>query len=186
MPALKFRVLLDSESKEEVFRDILINDGDSFETLYKTILTAFNFQGEQMASFYVSNEDWDKGHEITLMDMSFNEDDSVPSLMNNTMIRQHIEAPNQKLILVHDFLNMWIFLIELLGIEKNPVSMAQVVLKVGEAPDENSKGDIDNVDLQFTSEKMDANHYLEGFDDFDEDLDEYSEQEFDNIDDLDI
>lgn len=186
MPALKFRVLLDSPSKEEVFRDILINDGDSFETLYKTILNAFNFKGEQMASFYVSNEDWDKGQEITLMDMSFNDDGESPELMENTMIRQHIEAPSQKLILVHDFLNMWIFLIELQSIETNPVTMAQVALKVGEAPDENSKGDIENIDLQFTSEKMDANHYLEGFDDFDDDLDEYSEQEFDNIDDLDI
>lgn len=186
MPALKFRVLLDSESKEEVFRDILINDGDSFEIFYKTILTAFGFNGEQMASFYVSNEDWDKGQEITLLDMSFNEDENVPALMNDTMIRQYIESPNQKLILVHDFLNMWIFLIELQGIEKNPVTMAQVALKVGEAPSENSKGDIENIDLQFTSEKMDADHYLEGFDDYDEDLDEYSEQEFDNIDDLDI
>lgn len=186
MSALKFRVLLDSDSKEEVFRDILINDGDSFDSFYKTILNAFSFTGEQMASFYVSNEDWDKGHEITLMDMSFGDEEVEASLMESTMIRQHIESPTQKLILVHDFLNMWIFLIELQGIEKTPISVPQVILKVGDAPDENSKGDVDDMNLQFTSEKMDADDYLNGFDDFDDDLDEFSSQEFDNIDDLDI
>ena len=44
MPGLKFRVLLDSEKKEEVFRDILISDMDDFESLYKIILESFNFK----------------------------------------------------------------------------------------------------------------------------------------------
>ena len=61
MPGLKFRVLLDSEKKEEIFRDILISDTDNFESLYHAILKSFNFKGDQMASFYVSNDDWDKG-----------------------------------------------------------------------------------------------------------------------------
>ena len=38
MPGLKFRVLLDSEKKEEVVRDILISDMDNFESLYNAIL----------------------------------------------------------------------------------------------------------------------------------------------------
>lgn len=35
MPGLKFRVLLDSDKKEEVFRDILIADTDNFESFIK-------------------------------------------------------------------------------------------------------------------------------------------------------
>lgn len=51
MPGLKFRVLLDSDKNEEIFRDILIADSDNFESLYNAIMKAFKFKGDQMASF---------------------------------------------------------------------------------------------------------------------------------------
>ena len=56
MPGLKFRVLLDSDKNEEVFRDIVIANDAHFETFYHAIMEAFNFKGDQMASFYVSND----------------------------------------------------------------------------------------------------------------------------------
>jgi hypothetical protein len=51
-------------------------------------MSAFEFKGDQMASFYVSNDEWDKGHEINLMDMSYDDD--------------ALDAPN-KLISINDF-----------------------------------------------------------------------------------
>lgn len=186
MSALKFRVLLDSETKEEVFRDILINDEANFEDLYSTILNSFNFNGGQMASFYKSNDDWDKGHEIGLMDMSFGDEaeGETPSIMADTILKHQIESPEQKFILVHDFLNMWIFLIELQGIENKELGTPEVLLAIGDAPDENSRGgETDDLDIQFTTDKQSAEDYLKDFDDFD---DELSSSEFDNIDDLDI
>ena len=45
-----------------------------------------------MASFYVSNDSWDKGHEISLLDMSY-EDDSVDSpsaVMKQAIIKDFI------------------------------------------------------------------------------------------------
>ena len=71
MGAYKFRVLLDSEVENEVFRDILIDEQDDFESLFQAITSAFNFQGEEMASFYMSNDNWDKGHEISLVDINY-------------------------------------------------------------------------------------------------------------------
>ena len=41
MPGLKFRVLLDSDKQEEIFRDILISDMDNFENFFNAILQAF-------------------------------------------------------------------------------------------------------------------------------------------------
>ena len=70
MPGLKFRILLDSHKNEEVFHDILVSDDENFESLFKSIIGAFEFRGDQMASFYVSNENWDKGEEISLLDLS--------------------------------------------------------------------------------------------------------------------
>lgn len=185
MSALKFRVLLDSETKEEVFRDILIPDSANFETFYNSILTAFDFKGGQMASFYCSNEDWDKGEEIGLMDMSFgDEGDDTPLVMAQTTLKEQIESPEQKFILVHDFLSMWIFLIELQSIEKTELAEPQIVLAIGDAPDENSRQGSD--DMHFTADEQSADDYLDGFDDFDDYGEEFSSSDFDNIDDLDL
>lgn len=171
MPGLKFRVLLDSEDKTEIFRDILIADGNDFESFYRAILSAYDFSQDQMASFYMSNHNWDKGHEISLFDMSFGEDDSqiLPGVMHNSIIREFIQDPNQRIILVHDFMRMWIFLIELIGIEEKMPETPEIVLSVGESPNENSKmGD----DLQFETENEQDDEYDEfGFDDFEDQYD---------------
>ena len=60
MAGLKFRILLDSKDKNEIFRDVLISDSDNFESFYKAILNSYNFTEDQMASFYMSNENWTK------------------------------------------------------------------------------------------------------------------------------
>lgn len=153
MPGLKFRVLLDSKNKNEVFRDILISDSDNFESFYKAILSAYDFTEDQMASFYMSNHNWDKGFEISLFDMSFGEDDSqiLPGIMKESIVREFIQDPDQKMILVHDFLRMWLFLVELIGIEEEEPSVPKIVLSVGDAPKEDSKP-MENDELQFETE----------------------------------
>jgi len=153
MPGLKFRVLLDSKDKNEVFRDILISDSDNFESFYKAILSAYDFTEDQMASFYMSNHNWDKGFEISLFDMSFGEDDAqiLPGIMSESIIREYIQDPDQKMILVHDFLRMWMFLVELIGIEEEEPSVPKTVLSIGNAPKEDSKP-MENDDLQFETE----------------------------------
>lgn len=142
---LKFRVLLDSESKEEVFRDILIPEDQNFEVFYQCIMKEFSFTGDQMASFYVSNDQWDKGHEISLMDMSYDDDavDELSNVMQKAILRDFISGKDQKFILVYDFMKMWIFLIELIGIESQAMDTPVTVLSVGNPPLESSKQDLE-------------------------------------------
>jgi len=177
MAGLKFRVLLDSETKKEVFRDILISDETNFEVLYQTILESYGFSGDQMASFYISNDDWDKGQEIALTDMTFGEDPDAPLIMLDEQIKTFIEQPDQKIILVHDFLRLWIFLIELIGYEKENPENPSVILAVGEAPKEDSRSSEDNDDL-FIGDVEDEDEF--GFDEFDDDL---SDEDYSNFDD---
>ena len=70
MPSFKFRVLLDTDGSEEIFRDIVISTNENFELFYRAIITAFEFTGQELASFYVSNDSWEKGQsfepEVTL------------------------------------------------------------------------------------------------------------------------
>lgn len=56
MNIFKFRVIINTE--EDVFRDIEIATDDSFESLHKAILSAFNFEEGEMASFYMSDDTW--------------------------------------------------------------------------------------------------------------------------------
>ena len=64
----RFRVILDA--KEDVFRDIEINSENTLEEFHNSITQAFGFEGNEMASFYVSNEQWEQGEEIALFDLS--------------------------------------------------------------------------------------------------------------------
>ena len=141
MRALKFRVLLDSEKDQEVFRDILIDENENFETFYRTILTSFNFEGQEMGSFYMSNDEWDKGFEIGLMDMRFSdEEEDLPGVMSQSILKDFMEVSDQKIILVYDFLRMWIFLIELQEtIEKDVIGKPEIAMSMGIAPPEDSK-----------------------------------------------
>lgn len=173
MAGLKFRVLLDTSSDEEIFRDILIKDNDNFESFYKAILKAYAFSDDQMASFYVSNHNWDKGYEISLFDMSFGEDPDVimPGVMSTSTIRDFIQDPNQRFILVHDFIKMWIFLIELIAIEKEEPESPKTVLEVGNAPDENSRSGEEDIQFETEVDEDEEDEYgfgeFESYDDYD-------------------
>ncbi len=183
MKGLKFRILLDSEQNQEVFRDIVVDSSADFETFYRAILNSFNFVGQEMASFYVSNDDWDKGHEISWMDMTYDENDhpdNLPSVMSKAHIKDFVTDTDQKFILVYDFLRMWIFLIELIGFEEKAPAQPEVVLSMGEAPLEDSKPiSEDAFGGDFDSDDDDDF----GFDDMEDDFDE---EDYGNYDDFEI
>tara|TARA_B100001059_G_C17757147_1_gene540592 strand:- start:771 stop:1304 length:534 start_codon:yes stop_codon:yes gene_type:complete len=166
MAGIKFRVLLDSNQKEEVFCDISLSLDDNFESFFNAIIKAYDFKGDQMASFYASNENWDKGEEVSLMDVSFGEE-GEQKIMASTTIRELVRDPEQKLILVYDFLKMWIFLIECIGLQEETPEAPLLILSVGEKPKEESK----ELDEEFQmpadiDEKQEEDEF--GFDDFED------------------
>lgn len=177
MAGLKFRVLLDSKDKNEIFRDILIDENDNFQSFYTAILAAYQFTGDQMASFYMSNSSWDKGYEISLFDMAYGEDPDqiLPGVMSDCLLKNFVKEDDQKMILVHDFLRMWIFLIELIDVSLEVPPHPKTILSVGNAPDEDSKSP-EAEDITFETELDDHadedeygfGEYEEGYNDFEE------------------
>ncbi len=140
MKAFKFRVVIDVNNDDPIFRDILIRENQTFEDLHEAIIAAYNFQGGVMASFYVSNDEWDKGEEIALMNMS-DERGKGPKMMNTTLISDIAEKVEQKLLYVYDFMRMWCFYVELIEIENaNAVQQYPLLaMSFGDAPLEDSK-----------------------------------------------
>lgn len=178
MPSYKFRVLIDTTSGEDIFRDILIGSEDHLENFYSVILKSFDFKGKEMASFYKSNEDWDKGQEITLVDMGLNDSSEPVLIMQETKMKEIVTEPNQKLILVYDFMRMWCFLIELIETLPKNTTKPEVLISVGIAPKEESKSLEGNEGMIF-GETLDLG---DDFDDiFSDDLDDLDEDDLDNF-----
>ncbi|GAB5417819.1 MAG: hypothetical protein Crog4KO_24330 [Crocinitomicaceae bacterium] len=174
MAGLKFRVLLDTSDSNEIFRDILIADTTDFETFYRAILDAYHFTGDQMASFYMSNDNWDKGHEISIFDMAFGEDPDqiMPGVMKTSILGNFVQESDQKIILVHDFIRMWIFLIELIEVQNEAPEAPKVVLSVGNAPAESSKTGEEDISFETESELGEDEDEDEfGFNDFEDSYD---------------
>lgn len=105
----RFRVILDAH--EDVFRDIEIKANSTFEDLHNAITQSFGFGGQEMASFYLSNDQWEEGEEIALFDMG--DKPGEGKVMGETVLESLIDEDQTKLIYVYDFLNMWTFLVEL-------------------------------------------------------------------------
>ena len=106
----RFRVILDNDTEEDIFRDLEIRETDTLEDLHNIITQSFGFDGTEMASFYVSNDMWEQGEEISLFDLS---DDGSARLMNETALDDVVHEAQTKLIYVYDFMSMWTFFVEL-------------------------------------------------------------------------
>jgi len=133
----KFRVIMDTE--QDVFRDIEIETESNFDALHKAVLDAFDFEQGEMASFYLSDEEWSKGLEISLMDMGGVDEDSLS--MSTTILSDMVMKPGDKILYVYDFMRMWIFYIELIEVKKDKPSTIypRVALAFGDAPSQDSK-----------------------------------------------
>jgi hypothetical protein len=128
----KIRVILDT--KEDVIRTLLVDSTLNLEKLHLTIAKSFGFKGQEMASFYRTNEEWTQGEEIPLFNMDeVGEGISMQTCILNTTLPKE----NDKLIYVYDFLKMWTFYVEVIEIssEEKP-GLPLIILTVGEIPAE--------------------------------------------------
>lgn len=135
MAAYRFRITFEEDN--DLFRDIEIRSDQTFLDFHNTLSKAFEFANKEMASFYLSDDNWRKGEEITLEDMSDDDESKKAKLMKSAVIADFIEDPHQKLIYVYDFFNMWTFTIELMKIIPKPdakSSYPQIVKSAGEIP----------------------------------------------------
>ena len=115
MAILKFRAYL--EEDDSVYRDIAIKHTHNFFDLMLQILKAFEFDQKHQATFYRSNDKWLRGREISIekYEKSYIID---PLIMHETAIGSEIKDTNQRFILEYDFDKQWVFLIELININK--------------------------------------------------------------------
>ena len=94
-----------------------------------------------MASFYTTNENWEQGEELPLLDMG---EGTTP--MAGKSLDQFFNAENHHLIYVYDFLALWTFFVELMEVgEKQPTMLyPNLVFAQGEVPEEAPEKDFES------------------------------------------
>ena len=163
MAILKFRIYL--EEDDSVYRDVVIRHTQNFHELHEVILKSFEFDSKHQATFYRSNDNWQRGREISLdkYDKAYK---APPLLMKETTIGSEIKDPNQKFIYVYDFAKNWTFQVELINVskEENPkLTYPSMIRKEGIAPSQYGTKSLLGERFADVEEKYDLTKGTEGF-----------------------
>ena len=166
MAVLKFRVFY--EEDDTVYRDVAILHEQSFFELHQCILSAFEFDSIHQASFYRSNDNWQRGRAISLEKYEGVDYKVDPLDMFETTIGSEIRDTGQKFVYVYDFAKNWTFLIQLIGVSKDvssKLTYPNVTRKEGVGPSQYGIKSILGDRFADVEEKYDLSSLGEGFSD---------------------
>lgn len=152
----KFRVSF--EDHEDISRDIEIKPVQTFEDLHLCIQSSIGFDASKTASFYLSNDYWVKGTEVSNENKTTKKGDKV-ALMRKSRLCDFIVDPHQKIYYEFDPQAGWTFLIELVKIvpaTPDVLPYPRCVKFTGEAPKQYNKVEPikDNGDFDFLNEEQ--------------------------------
>jgi len=148
-----------------VYRDIAIRPTQTFYDLHEAILKSYEFDTKHKATFFRSNDHWQRGREISL-EVYDKEYKAAPLLMRDTIIGSEIRDPNQKFIYNYDFNKNWGFLVELINVakEENPRLIYPCTVRTeGIAPSQYGTKGLLGEKFADVEEKYDLSQVGEGF-----------------------
>jgi len=106
-----FRII--SDENPDFFRDLVADTSDTFLDFHEILQKDLGYDPSQLASFFITNQQWEKQQEITLIDMMPDPGLST-STMDQTTLGEHLHELNQRMIYVFDFFSNRAFFIELI------------------------------------------------------------------------
>ena len=130
-----YRFRISFEEFDDVHRDIEILSIQTFEQFHLAIQEAIAFDASRQASFFMSNDNWKKGQEISTEISDRNTPDAL--LMKECRMCDFIADPHQKIYYVFDLPSQWTFYIELFKIlpeTGSPSKYPVCVKRHGDAP----------------------------------------------------
>lgn len=130
----KFRMI--SSDERAFMRDYEIDSEALFIDLHRLIQRDLQFDETQLASFFVTDDHWNKGLELTLFDMGA----THAKPMETVKLSDLVKCRTDRLLYVYDiFADQYLF-IELIDLhEPQPgVDYPRIAASVGEAPEQNA------------------------------------------------
>jgi len=123
-------------SKKDVFRDVQVSEDLSLTKLNKILLAVFTLDGGNMASFYFSDDSWNEGEEIPLIDF----EGKGARSMENSSIQDLFPKQGSRAIWIYDFITMQAFFIETLKLTEVDLDADPLVYSFGTMPSESEDG----------------------------------------------
>ena len=170
-----FNFRLVSDEVENFKREIKIDADSTFLDLKNAICDSVGYDKNQLCSFFLCDNHWEKETEITLEDMGTSSDEDV-CLMEDTILSDYIEDEGQRLIFMFDYMTERSFFLEMKEmITHKKLKDPLCTLSLGKAP-------VQLMDISEFEAKVDAKLAAASVDDIDEEFygsDEFNEDEFD-------
>jgi hypothetical protein len=126
------------EEDEDIVRWIDVQSSNTFLDFHNSILESIGFDKKEPASFYMSDDNWKKRMEVTLVDMGLEESDQAEPkpLMKDARMRDYVNDPHQRFVYVYDFIQMWTLYCELTQIleDEKGKTYPSLFRSLGKAP----------------------------------------------------
>lgn len=176
-----YRFKLVSDEVSNFSREIEIDSDSTFLQLRNAILDSVDYSKDDIDSFFLCDDEWERREEITLVEMDSSSDYDI-WLMEDTPIDELVEDEGQKMVFVFDYLTERSFFMELKEIiPGRSLSEPVCTLKKGKAPmqkvdmDEFDKK-IDEAAMKQAADVLDEDFYTDGTDGYNpEDIADYDE-----------
>ncbi|MCD8386029.1 MAG: hypothetical protein LUD17_03955 [Bacteroidales bacterium] len=171
----KFRIVSDEVSNFK--REIDIDATATFQDLKNAICDSVGYDKNQMSSFFLCDDSWEKQKEITMEDMDVDSDQDV-WLMDECVLSDYLDDEGQKILFVFDYMTDRCLFMELRSIITGKILKDPVcTLSLGQAPQQ-------TVDIDEFTKNLDdkAAASAADLDDLGEEFygsDEYDPSEFD-------
>lgn len=159
-----FRFLLPQE--KDFMADIAVPSAFSFYDLHQTVQDFFKYDKGQMASFIITDDQWNRLQEIAMVDF---EKEGGESPMKAYKLTDIFKKKGQRMLYVFDFFSERAFFVQLSEIQENKSVSKGTLLKLeGKIPDQ-IKIDLDFPDVDDEGDEDDFNEFDDlqiGEDDF--------------------
>lgn len=131
---LKFIML--SDEKENFVREYEVPQEMTLADFHNFLSASLNYDESSMASFFVSDEQWRKLQEFTLMPMDLGDEGPTPTPMDEASLAQVTPRKNDRLLYQFDIFADRSFFLELVGAlnAEQDAQYPRVVLARGEPP----------------------------------------------------
>jgi hypothetical protein len=106
-----FRII--SDENPDFFRDLVAGGTDTFLDFHNTLQKELGYDPTQLASFFITNDQWEKEHEITLIDMQQDPDQETLT-MDQVTLEEYVRELDQRMLYLYDFFSERAFFIELI------------------------------------------------------------------------
>lgn len=148
-----FRIKFISDEVDGFVRELKIDSDATFLDLNQAILESCGYPDDQMTSFYLCDEEWERGLQITREDMGVGSADEDIYVMEETKLSELIEDEEQHLEFVFDPFEERSFFIDVKEIISGETLKHYAIIRAkGEAPQQIKDMDMD-LDLSESATK---------------------------------